>query len=88
MEVPKMRVKITLACTGANSLTTTPEEQKNGPDRLEMKKYAASAKSIPFTADEIETRTCNMADKAEKKSRGFFAGAPLRRHHAKFSAIP
>ena len=40
MEVPIMRVKITLACTECKQRNyDTMKEKKNTPDRLELKKY-------------------------------------------------
>lgn len=39
-EVPKMRVKITLACTECKQRNyNTMKNKKNDPDRLEMNKY-------------------------------------------------
>lgn len=39
-EVPKMRVKITLACTECKQRNyNTKKNKKNDPDRLEMNKY-------------------------------------------------
>ena len=39
-EVPKMRVKITLACTECKQRNyCTKKNKKNDPDRLEMNKY-------------------------------------------------
>lgn len=39
-EVPKMRVKITLACTECKQRNyNTMKDKKNSPDRLEMNKY-------------------------------------------------
>ena len=39
-EVPKMRVKVTLACTECKQRNyDTKKNKKNDPDRLEMNKY-------------------------------------------------
>ncbi len=44
-EVPKMRVKITLACTECKQRNyNTMKDKKNTPDRLEMKKYCRFCK--------------------------------------------
>ena len=45
MEVPKMRVKITLACTECKQRNyNTVKNKKNDPDRLEMNKYCRFCK--------------------------------------------
>ena len=45
MEVPRMRVKITLACTECKQRNyKTMKDKKNTPDRLEMKKYCPFCK--------------------------------------------
>ena len=44
-EVPKMRVKITLACTECKQRNyNTKKNKKNDPDRLEMNKYCKFCK--------------------------------------------
>ena len=44
-EVPKMRVKITLACTECKQRNyNTMKNKKNDPDRLEMNKYCRFCK--------------------------------------------
>jgi large subunit ribosomal protein L33 len=45
MEVPLVRVKITLSCTECKQRNyNTMKEKKNNPDRLEMKKYCRFCK--------------------------------------------
>ena len=45
MEVPFVRVKITLSCTECKQRNyNTMKEKKNNPDRLEMKKYCRFCK--------------------------------------------
>ena len=44
-EVPKMRVKITLACTECKQRNyNTKKNKKNTPDRMEMNKYCRFCK--------------------------------------------
>ena len=45
MEVPFVRVKITLSCTECKQRNyNTMKEKKNNPDRFEMKKYCRFCK--------------------------------------------
>ena len=45
LEVPLVRVKITLSCTECKQRNyNTMKEKKNNPDRLEMKKYCRFCK--------------------------------------------
>ena len=45
MEVPFVRVKITLSCTECKQRNyNTMKEKKNNPDRLEIKKYCRFCK--------------------------------------------
>jgi large subunit ribosomal protein L33 len=45
LEVPFVRVKITLSCTECKQRNyNTMKEKKNNPDRLEMKKYCRFCK--------------------------------------------
>ena len=48
-EVPKMRVKVTLACTECKQRNyNTVKNKKNTPDRLELNKYCPFCRKHPL----------------------------------------